>query len=1330
MAITARELVFYIRAEDQASRVVKRAAANMRGMTNLRGLQTQIDKSNLQNIQKIQAARDAVTAGELAGTQKIAAAEQALHDTRIKNLDKIGARQQALRRNLTSVQKAEDALAVTPRTIAGKTPMGAYTRVANPQWQIAAENLATLNRETELLQGKLAEVERSSTAASAAMERNLRAVEEQAVQTNAVLREAQTAATQLAYEEKAANDRLMAQQRLIRTSEIITGFQSAARAVRLFGLAAGASLAYAAHKAASFQTELTLAASQARPSGAGAAATARISGRLQNVVLAQMQKFPAASQDMADSLYQIFSSTKIQGIPQATKLLTLFNQAAVAGGTDLKSMTDAGITLLNNFVGTNNEFKTLNPAMERFFAAVRFGRMNAGQFAGSLSYVAGMAKEAGLGFTDVADAMAVLTRQTGARGTTRDAQGLGRLIQQFANPDAIEGMKQLGIQAIDPLTMKMKPLLNIIGQIKQKADLRGVNALNFFKTITALGGDGKGNKGTVQAQRAFAFLINNFKEYQTVSKQVNSDNNELDQSFKALSKSPGVAWQIMLNQIKAAVIVVGREAIPAFIRLGKPIVQLLHWFNGLSEGTKKTIAVWGVFGSAAAVIGGTIAVLAGSILKLVINVKALNIAKLGEETGSATAKFSIWLTVIVAIVAAFIHWHKQAMQVVNALGGLKNVVTMIGTALTAWGLLKLVTGLGKVATAAQVATKEVGLLRLMLLSIQRMGPIAVAIVVTEIFTHKGAIDKWISHQIDKLPSWMGGGGTNKMSWSDVVKKAGPDFKSSGIGGDFSRQIISDMQKTVKTVTPKLSDLKQMAKAGDTDAAKLLRTYYYASAFLNRAYGKSVGVAEVIPKRTDQSIRKGAADIRGMATAAATATTHTATLTANWNKLWEKVVSLDKVIKGEKMPSRGELQKLLDAQDALQKASKGNQYAAAMEYLSALEQGWTKTSKAAEKAAKSMDKGAASQIDSYIDVVVKLKKAYDLSGTLADAKKYQAGMDQLNKLYASDASQMYINDRISKLTDTSTVVDKASDKLIDSRIKAVAKLQKAYSLHGTLTNARAYFAALDKLNTDYASEASQDYISKYLDKVNNADKKRLDLMKQNKQNAISQQKDLVSGIQQIYDNFLQQNQQNMGDLFQGPWMQGRMVQTGIQFGFAPRGVDILKDAKAQLFQFRRFNSDLDKLRKRGAPKAMIDAFRAMGPSEKANIEALIKLHPAKWDEYVRTWNARQHIIKTTTMKQLNAQLTIYESHGKKIANAIIRGIKSENVKLTGVFEQMIRKMFPGLERQANPHGGGGGTQNVNQPRKVADHLHFHFNGKGVSADDKAAVKKVLFRLQNG
>lgn len=418
--------------------------------------------------------------------------------------------------------------------------------------------------------------------------------------------------------EIAANNEAMATARTERIRSGARAVGHAGRVASMAGLVGLGVMGAAAISAARFSTQSTLAATQARPVGMGAGASAQIAIKLNDVILKQMQKFPAASQDMADSLYNIFSSTNIQNIRQASDMLTVFNEMAVAGGTDLKTMTDAGISMYNNFP---TAFKDMRTAGNAFFATVRYGRMNAEQFANSLSSVLPIAKQAGLTFYDVADAMALLTRQSGARYTRNDAIGIAQLIRLLGRRESVQGLRSMGVEVKDLTTGGMRPLLDIITDINKRAHPRGLAALNFFKDVTQRGGSTRGYTGPIQAQRAFANLVQNIKEYHTVAQLIGRDNNELTMSFDAMSKTPGVRWQVFLNQLKSLVIVIGTQAIPAFITLAQPVFALMHWFNSLSNHTKGLIARFAVFGSAAALVVGTLATLAAGLLSVIFSIR-------------------------------------------------------------------------------------------------------------------------------------------------------------------------------------------------------------------------------------------------------------------------------------------------------------------------------------------------------------------------------------------------------------------------------------------------------------------------------------------------------------------------------------------------------------------------------------------------------------------------------------------------------------------------------------------------------------------------------------
>lgn len=471
-----------------------------------------------------------------------------------------------------------------------------------------------------------------------------------------------------------------------RWTQISRSVTHAGRVMQLFGLVSAAAMGAAAKSAADFNTQMTRAATQARQPGQRVAATARISERLMNRVLKQMQQFPATSQEMSDSLYEIFSGTNVRNIGQATSMLRTFNMMAVAGQTDLKTMTDAGITLYNNF---GEEFPNMTKAANAFFAAVRFGRMDASQFAGSLSNIVPIAKEAGLRFRDVADAMALLTRQSGARFTSRDATGLSRLIQILTRPEMMKGLKDMGVDVQDT-TGKMRPLLDIITEIKKQMDFRnikpGPDVLNFFKTVSARGGGGasRGFTGTIQAQRAFAFLINNSKQYHTVAKQVNDDNNEFIQSYKALAQTPGVRWQVFVNQMKALVIVLGQGAIPALMSVGQYVANLVRWFNNLSPQTRRAIGYFLALISVGTLFVGVLSSIVGGLASFYFGMRLLQAtraatavqgaaegtAMLGAELGAVNPILAAVLAGMFLLGVAYYKYPQQTKAVIEYTGQL------------------------------------------------------------------------------------------------------------------------------------------------------------------------------------------------------------------------------------------------------------------------------------------------------------------------------------------------------------------------------------------------------------------------------------------------------------------------------------------------------------------------------------------------------------------------------------------------------------------------------------------------------------------------------------
>lgn len=460
------------------------------------------------------------------------------------------------------------------------------------------------------------------------------------------------------------------------------------RAASFGGLIAGAALTGTASAFADFDRQATLAATQTRNAGEDFLTTARNAGVLRDEILKMTRSFPAAASEMADSAYQIYSSTQAT-FPGGIKLLREFNKAAVAGGVSLEEATSIGIRVLNNFdekfrqtgAVTDKTFEILN----RMFSIVRYGAINFSEFGQIMEQVAPAAANAGSSLDDVAGAIAILTRRMGAAKT---GAGLARLIEIFQRDEFKRGMKELKADITDA-TGALLPFTEIMARLSAVSE--GLpKGTNIIKMITALGDPGtKGLEGTIQARRALSFLLDDMQTFSDLQDLTVANQNEFNQAFQAMSRTPGVRWAVMVNQLKALVLVIGESAIPVIARMIDKVVVLIHWWEDLSEHTRDTIVKWGVLISVGALLGGLILSLVGSLISLSAELAGLS-TSLGGPRGVNTT-LNTFLTAMRSLAAiGVIVVGVELMQMGGNWASLGRVITAAGIG----GLFKGARGAG------------------------------------------------------------------------------------------------------------------------------------------------------------------------------------------------------------------------------------------------------------------------------------------------------------------------------------------------------------------------------------------------------------------------------------------------------------------------------------------------------------------------------------------------------------------------------------------------------------------------------------------------------------
>ena len=148
-----------------------------------------------------------------------------------------------------------------------------------------------------------------------------------------------------------------------------------------------------------------------------------------------------------------------------------------------------------------------------------------------------------------------------------------------------------------------------------------------------------------------------------------------------------------------------------------------------------------------------------------------------------------------------------------------------------------------------------------------------------------------------------------------------------------------------------------------------------------------------------------------------------------------------------------------------------------------------------------------------------------------------------------------------------------------------------------------------------------------------------------------------------------------DLFQGPFLSSPNFQLATQFGYKPKGRDLLADIKAQVQQAKQFQVDLGALSRRGATPDLISSLRALGPQAYEQTHALAAAGPGLVRQYSRFFLTRERQLKTqmvaiqadtvtvTSANGAGGDTTINVSPELSIAAAVQHGLRRAKFAMT-------------------------------------------------------------------
>lgn len=707
MAVSAREILLIFRAQNYASQAIKRVGADVGGIS--RATQLSNQRQQLQvNRNRLLTSRN-IAANELASlqtgsrrqaldirraslasqyeatitrTQSIEKARLALQADQIENQQRIA--------NIASAQaRGQDFVG----TGLGRMTSTEAMKAAKFDQQALATQAGVLNRQLEAQTAALAKLEASF--------QKLDADEAAFQQRQAVLTQEinnTTRALELNNAKMAQNARAINMLKFENFASGAAKVEHAGRVIQMFGLVTGAAMGYAADQAAKFNTQAVIAATQSTAPGRNTVAQVQKNAAfIQNQIQSLLTKgrTTASSQELTQGAYDIYSGLTLSpnqktALQQGMDILRQFNRVLTAnyGMVTFNQVTQAGITLMNDF---GVSVKQLPSALNTMQAAVRYGRMNMEQFLSTFNQAAPASKAAHYSFQQMASSIAFLSRKFPS--VTMAATGYARLLEILSrNADKFN---KAGYQITNKAGTQLLPLNDIIANILRKNPQLaqgGTQLQNFFKQIT-------GQTGYIQSRRVFTFLAQDLGGYQRMVRNVTSDQNELNKSIAAAQKSPGVRWAEFVQQLHGIVLELGTGAIPAFKAFAAPIEAAIRWFDNLNPRTQKFIGYMTAMVGIGALVGGSFLAIAGGIARigavLASTVGAKGLTTLGEEAGAVQIRFALMLGIVGLLAIAFIRFHSQTMAVVNALGGMRDVLGMIGGAAAAIAIVKIIGLMGK-----------------------------------------------------------------------------------------------------------------------------------------------------------------------------------------------------------------------------------------------------------------------------------------------------------------------------------------------------------------------------------------------------------------------------------------------------------------------------------------------------------------------------------------------------------------------------------------------------------------------------------------------------------
>jgi len=335
-----------------------------------------------------------------------------------------------------------------------------------------------------------------------------------------------------------------------------------------------------------------------------------------------------SSNQAAEALFFI-TSAGLRG-SDAMDVLEASMKAASVGLGETKTVADLATSAMNAY---GAETLSASMATDVMVSAVREGKLEASELAGSMGRVLPVASAMGVRFDEVGAAFAALSR-TGTNAAEAATQIRG-ILTSLLKPtkEASDTLAEMGLNTeILRRQIKEEGLLAALETLKQNFDGNDEAAQRVFGNVRALSG-------------IMDLLGANVQTTRDIFDRMTQSTGATDKAFESLQQSAEFKLRKSINEVKNSFTETGAvildSLLPHLQSLSESITKLFENFRDLDKDTQKSIITLGEIIIVAPFVVSAIGTITGAVNGLVTALKVLGGASLAKPLAALAAVLSL-----------------------------------------------------------------------------------------------------------------------------------------------------------------------------------------------------------------------------------------------------------------------------------------------------------------------------------------------------------------------------------------------------------------------------------------------------------------------------------------------------------------------------------------------------------------------------------------------------------------------------------------------------------------------------------------------------------------